>query len=190
MRVWPRQGSSTILKKIHMEPTLVCHFAVCEATVPIVCLLINCGRDRIQWVWSIIGEWRSSATAARMTVYATTISARGRWSGALIALRRSYINMMDNDNYAFIYIYIYMNTYLFLARIILTGVKRPLTYDDVWDVRPNDSSHVIYSKFTRYWNPGSKYGTNSFICLYKYDMLLPMHKGKKTFRANGLSEGH
>ena len=51
------------------------------ATVPHVCLLLYCDRNRIQWAWAIAGEWFDSTTAARVAVYATTISARKWWSG-------------------------------------------------------------------------------------------------------------
>ena len=51
------------------------------ATVPHVCLLLYCDRDRIQWVWTITDEWLGSETDARVTVYATPISAREKWSG-------------------------------------------------------------------------------------------------------------
>ena len=51
------------------------------ATVPHVCLLLYCERDRIQWVWTITDEWLGSEIDARVTVYATPISAREKWSG-------------------------------------------------------------------------------------------------------------
>ena len=52
-----------------------------RATVSHVCLLIYSDRDGIQWAWAINGEWHSPASIVRFTIYATTISARGRLSG-------------------------------------------------------------------------------------------------------------
>ncbi|KAG4066137.1 hypothetical protein HA402_010339 [Bradysia odoriphaga] len=36
--------------------------------------------------------------------------------------------------------------------LALLGFRRPLQYDDLWDIRPEDSSEHVMSEFLRYWN--------------------------------------
>ena len=109
------------------------------------CLLLYCERNRIQWAWEIAGVWLGSAAAVKVTVYDSTISARGRWSSVcwycifICICMHMHIDMhmhihihihiyidIDIDicicMCVYVYIYIYIYTYHYLYTEIHTTI--------------------------------------------------------------------
>ena len=39
-----------------------------------------------------------------------------------------------------------------VPRLVLRGYRRTLTYDDIWDIRPQDTSDVIVKRFLKNWD--------------------------------------